>query len=45
MDDRAFTLFLLAHRLYELRRGKTIRKRRVKKDISDYIQFRAPKIF
>lgn len=44
-DDRAYCLFLLAHRLYELRRGKAIRKHRAKRDISEYIQFRPPKIF
>lgn len=44
-DDRAYCVFLLAHRLYELRRGKMLRNRHTKKDISQYIQFRAPKIF
>ena len=44
-DDRFFTAILLAHRLYELRRGKAIRKRRAKRDVSEYVQFRAPKIF
>lgn len=44
-DDRLYSCLLCAHRLYELRRGKMIRKRRAKKDISEYIQFRAPKIF
>lgn len=44
-DDRFFSALLCAHRLYEIRRGKTIRSARAKKDISQYIHFRAPKLF
>lgn len=44
-DDRFYIAILMAHRLYELRRGKTIKNTRTKKDISQYVQFRAPKIF
>lgn len=45
-DDRFFTAILLAHRLYELRRGKKVNKTRDGKPSSlDFIQFRAPKIF
>ena len=43
-DDRFFTILLCAHRLYELRRGKTIKDNRRKRDVSQLIQFRAPKI-
>ena len=43
-DDRFFTCLLLAHRLYELRRGKIIRDNRRKRDSSQFVQFRAPKI-
>ena len=44
-DDRFYTMLLCAHRLYELRRGKTIRDNRRKRDMSKFVQFRAPKIF
>lgn len=44
-DDRFYTVIMLAHRLYELRRGKTVRGKRKKRDVTEYIQFRAPKIF
>ena len=44
-DDRFFSVLLCAHRLYEIRRGRTIQSRRKKKDISQYVQFRSPKIF
>lgn len=43
-DDRFYVAILLAHRLYELRRGKTIKNNRRKHDVSQLIQFRAPKI-
>lgn len=44
-DDRFYIAILMAHRLYEIRRGKTIKNTRAKKDISQYVHFRAPKIF
>lgn len=43
-DDRFFTMLLCSHRLYEIRRGRSLRANSVKKDISQYIQFRAPQI-
>ena len=43
-DDRFYVAILLAHRLYELRRGKIIRDNRKKRDSSQFVQFRAPKI-
>lgn len=43
-DDRFYVAIMLAHRLYELRRGKTIKDNRRKRDVSQLIQFRAPKI-
>ena len=43
-DDRFYVAIMLAHRLYELRRGKTIKDNRRKRDISKLVQFRAPKI-
>ena len=43
-DDRFYCAIMLAHRLYELRRGKTIKDNRRKRDISKLVQFRAPKI-
>lgn len=43
-DDRFYCAILLAHRLYELRRGTKIKDNRRKKDSSKFIQFRAPKI-
>lgn len=43
-DDRFFTILLCSHRLYELRRGKTIKDNRRKRDVSQLVQFRAPKI-
>lgn len=43
-DDRFYCAILLAHRLYELRRGKMMRRRTKKRDASSFIQFRAPKI-
>lgn len=44
-DDRFYTVIMLAHRLYELRRGVMVRGKRKKRDVTEYIQFRAPKIF
>lgn len=44
-DDRAYVFWLLCHRLYELRRNRQINRKRKKKDISQYVQFRSPKIF
>lgn len=45
-DDRFFTAILLSHRLYELRRGKAMRKSREQAvDSSAFMQFRAPKLF
>ena len=44
-DDRAYVFWLLCHRLYELRRNRQINRKRKKKDVSQYVQFRSPKIF
>ena len=45
-DDRFYCILLASHRLYELRRGKAMRnKRETDKDVSAFIQFRAPKIY
>lgn len=43
-DDRFYTAILLAHRLYELRRGKAMRSKKAIQDASQFIQFRAPKL-
>lgn len=43
-DDRFYSILLCAHRLYEIRRGKQIKRSRPKRDVSAYMQFRAPKI-
>lgn len=45
-DDRFYTLILLAHRLYELRRQKAIKQRKTKetRDYSSLLQVRAPKL-
>lgn len=44
-DDRFYAALLCAHRLYEIRRGKQMRKRNEqKRDIREIMQFRAPKI-
>lgn len=42
-DDRFYTVLLLAHRLYELRRNKALKQRPKKKDTSALLQVRAPK--
>lgn len=45
-DDRFYVSILLAHRLFELRRGKSMRTSRTQvHDASAFIQFRAPKLF
>lgn len=45
-DDRFYVMILMAHRLYELRRGKAMRTTRAQsQDTSAFIQFRKPKIF
>lgn len=44
-DDRFYTMLLLAHRLYELRREKTMKgkKQAVKKDYTEILRVRPPK--
>lgn len=44
-DDRFYVAILLAHRLYELRRGSTIKGKESKKDLSGFLKCRAPKLF
>lgn len=44
-DDRFYCCLLMAHRLYEIRRGKMMKKKRDNSDIGRLIQFKAPKIF
>lgn len=44
-DDRFYTILLLAHRLYELRRENAMRSRKKSKtDVSTLLQIRAPRI-
>ena len=45
-DDRFYVMILLAHRLYELRREKSMRHKNKNnnKDISSLLQVRAPKL-
>ena len=43
-DDRFYTAIMLAHRLYEIRRGKTLEKPKEKRSSLEFLQFRAPKI-
>lgn len=43
-DDRAYCMWMLAHRLYELRRENSIRSRKKTKDTSALLQMRAPKL-
>ena len=43
-DDRFYTCLLLAHRLYELRRDKAVKRRTKQKGSSFSMQIRAPKI-
>lgn len=43
-DDRFYTIALLAHRLYELRRGSQFNKEKPRKDISRLVQMRPPKM-
>lgn len=43
-DDRFYTIIMLAHRLYELRRGQIINKPKPQADVSEIFQFKAPKI-
>lgn len=44
-DDRFYTIILLAHRLYELRRGKALSRQKQTQDISKILQVRAPKLY
>ena len=43
-DDRFYTVILIAHRLYELRRGNAIRQSKAPSPASSYVHFRAPRI-
>lgn len=43
-DDRFYVAILLAHRLYELRRGKIIETHKKKASVTDSIQFKKPKL-
>ena len=43
-DDRFYVAILLAHRLYELRRGKIIETHQKKVSVTDSIQFKKPKL-
>lgn len=43
-DDRFYTILLLSHRLYELRRNNSLRTRTKRKDTSALLQMRAPKL-
>ena len=42
-DDRFYTIIMLAHRLYELRRGQIIKTKEPVKDYNGFM-FRAPKL-
>lgn len=44
MDDRFYVCILLAHRLYELRRGRTVSAKKKTKNIDRLLQVRPPKI-
>ena len=45
-DDRFYVMILMAHRLFELRRGKAMRTSREQApNSSAFIQFRKPKLF
>ena len=43
-DDRFYTCILLAHRLYELRRGRTVTTKKKKKNIDGWLKMKPPKI-
>lgn len=43
-DDRFYTILMLSHRLYELRKQSALRSRPKKKDTSALLQMRAPKL-
>lgn len=43
-DDRFYVCILLAHRLYELRRGRTVSTKKKTKNIDRLLQVRPPKI-
>lgn len=44
-DDRFYTAILLAHRLYEIRRGSIVNKERPKKDYSKIFKVRSPRLY
>lgn len=44
-DDRFYTAIMLAHRLYELRRGNIIQRQKPKIDPSQLVQIRTPQLY